>query len=467
MRRRTSIATAAALIAATLGASVVGTTGATAAAPSAERLHGSFVFSAVALYSGKTNHYGVGAPSSTTLVPVGYGASSAAAAATATDWSFPAMGETGPLSPESDADQCLGDPGGNALVMGSCSGASAQQWRWVDVPLGKGLQNVATGEWLGTAAEGTDDSLQASSNPARYTAAVEVERLTGGGTPPPAEGSRLTGKIVFSQAGASTPGLFWWAVGDADSNGRGRAKSGADAAGAAAAGTTWTTPARGGSGPLSPASDPDECLDGNRNSAIYVVVACDGGTYQQWKWVDVGTGKGLQNEGDPLKYVGTGNSGGFDDYLEGGAVYQGRANGQIDTSFLTGGGTVTPPTPENGGIDGDGLGFPATIAAGGRGTAHVGLRVTDDLTALRATEIELQAPAGTTFDRSQTHLDAELRSGPTAAWTAHAGLRIDGSVTADGQTFRGTIADAGSTFRAPAGTELRWGISVVADAPMR
>ncbi|WP_162241727.1 Ig-like domain repeat protein, partial [Curtobacterium sp. Leaf183] len=325
--RRSVIATvlaSAALVGSALTAASA--TAAPSSAPAADRLSGPLVFHAQSPSSANSYWYGVGAPESSTLVPVSPGGSSAAVVADAVAWTTPALGATGPVSPASDEGTCLEDPNQQALIAVACTGAPIQDYRWVDVPTGKALQNIVTRNYLGTASDGARDYLQPAKSSAYGTGAVDTDLLTGGVAPPVDD--RLHGRIVFRQ------GTYWWAVEDPDSGGYGRAKTGADAAAAARAGTDWTTPALGAAGPLSPEASPTMCLDANDRGPVYEVVRCDGSALQQWRWVELPGGVGLQNVADPVKYIGTGNGGGFDDYLEGASSYEGRANGVIDPTYL-------------------------------------------------------------------------------------------------------------------------------------
>ncbi|WP_447654115.1 hypothetical protein [Microbacterium sp. M1A1_1b] len=266
---------------------------------------------------------------------------------------------------------------------------------------------------------------------------------------------RLRGELVFSNADGTN-----WFVAKGEEQGSAFAEF-ATTASALPQGDEWTTPVVGGTGPLIRTSD-DGCLTDDTYGVVYHVLRCDGSPEQQFAWTTIPGGTTLQNPATG-RYLSTGAlDATYSDYLQG-FPRVGFA-GLYDLSRLTpdGGGAVTPPA--NGGIDALGQGTPASVAPGGTTDVFVGMRTTSAITALHATTITVQAPVGTTFDPALTALDGALRPASSDAWATQAALRAAGSVSADGRTFTGTIAEPTAAVQLPEGADLRWRVPLTASA---
>jgi len=123
-------------------------------------------------------------------------------------------------------------------------------------------------------------------------------------------------------------------------------------------------------------------------------------------------------------------------------------------------GALTPVV--NGGFDADGVGTPTTIVPGSSKAVTFGAKVTAGVTAMTGTDVTLTAPSGTAFRDGQTKLVGQFKAAGSTEWATTSSLTVTGQVSSGGSRFTGTIADTGSDFRLPAGTEVRWTADVTA-----
>ncbi|WP_185022671.1 Ig-like domain-containing protein [Curtobacterium sp. PhB115] len=77
---------------------------------------------------------------------------------------------------------------------------------------------------------------------------------------------------------------------------------------------------------------------------------------------------------------------------------------------------------------------------------------------MTGTKVTLTAPNGTTFPAGMTKLEGSYDQ--NGAWDPVASLGLTGSVSSDGKTFTGTMADSGYYFAVNSGTTMRWSADV-------
>ncbi|MCJ1712623.1 hypothetical protein [Curtobacterium sp. VKM Ac-2922] len=283
-------------------------------------------------------------------------------------------------------------------------------------------------------------------------AIVSVQALPSQGTPAaPRADDRLTGELAFQTL---FPGGSGWFIAGDTREGQGFVEAlWSPTEAGLPTGSTWTVPAEGATGVISPAEDPGRCLQ--MHDPAMILVACDGSDAQRYSWDTVPNGRGLRNA-DTRTFLGTASNG-YDDSLQGsiGAFYAGA----IDTARLSGG---TPPT--GGGIDPVGIGVPATVAPGEPVDVAFGMTTTAAVGVLHRSSVTVTAPAGLSFRPGTASLAGSVRSDAAAPWTVEPALTVSGSLSADGTTFQGTISDTGTQLRLPKGAELRWSAPLVAGA---
>ncbi|MGU3409199.1 hypothetical protein ACLBWP_03750 [Microbacterium sp. M1A1_1b] len=258
--------------------------------------------------------------------------------------------------------------------------------------------------------------------------------------------ARLTGPLVFSTVPSNTTGQLQWFAAAVENGYHGSALAATSAAAAAARGPAWTTPGLDGVGPLSVTSAPTSCLTG-----YFQVESCDGSAMQDWRWVAHDGGLALQNV-QTGHHLGTGNRGGNDDVLEGddGTHYP---IGTVDTSFLTGDGTVTAPV--NGGIAPVGDGTPATVRIGDTVDVSFGMTATAPIDALQDIGITAKPPAGAGFVVGTRTIVGAWRTAPDAPWVTSGALSATVRLAAGGTSLVGTVP-ATSSVHLPAGGQIRW-----------
>ncbi|MCJ1712620.1 hypothetical protein [Curtobacterium sp. VKM Ac-2922] len=269
-------------------------------------------------------------------------------------------------------------------------------------------------------------------------------------TDAPPTAARLTGPLVFSTVPSNSTGQLQWFAAAVENGYAGRALAGTSAAAAAARGPAWTTPVLDSVGPLSVASAPTACLTGY--GLVFSVAPCNGSAVQDWRWVAHDGGLALQNVLTGF-HIGTGNRGGNDDVLEGDDG-SGYPIGTVDTSFLTGDGTVTPPV--NGGIAPVGDGTPATVRVGDTVDVSFGMTTTAPIDALRQTVFQATAPQGTNFVVGTRKLVGAYRASPDDPWTAVPAISATVVLGPGGTSLRGTVLGTGTSVHLPAGGQLRW-----------
>lgn len=136
------------------------------AGPDADRLAGRFVFT-----TGPGLWFAVGdpqkpstdhpTPPGATFVWATWATTQAGLGDAGIDWTLPAIGSVGPVSPGNDPGSCL-DQGPTQGQFGfevrPCDGSPNQRFQWA--ANGSALRDVGTGQYVGTGSTGHDDILQ-------------------------------------------------------------------------------------------------------------------------------------------------------------------------------------------------------------------------------------------------------------------------------------------------------------------
>ncbi|MCJ1712624.1 hypothetical protein [Curtobacterium sp. VKM Ac-2922] len=167
---------------------------AAASARADDRLVGPIVFSTAP--AGRTLWFAAAVDQGLGLANAG--SSAIDAAGSGAEWTTPALGGTGTLTPVDDPGSCLSGHG-QVLTVHPCDTTPPQQWTWVDVPGGTALQNVDTGFHVGTSSTSGDGLLEGDDGSTIPVGVVDTSFLrSAGATTPPANGG-------FDPAGQGAP----------------------------------------------------------------------------------------------------------------------------------------------------------------------------------------------------------------------------------------------------------------------
>jgi hypothetical protein len=122
------------------------------------------------------------------------------------------------------------------------------------------------------------------------------------------------------------------------------------------------------------------------------------------------------------------------------------------------------PGVENGGFDATGNGTAATVEAGKSTDVAFGMTADAAITSIKDHEVTVKAPTGTKFAAGQTTLNGQRRADASGTWMDNAALNLTGSVSPDGKTFTGTMADTPASFSLPKDGQIQWTANITADA---